>query len=66
MVETETCQVRAAVAAYRKKVQPDPEQIVTTRLLAEGESREDVDRARYEAMRARFPQAVSPEGRSGS
>lgn len=61
MVETETCQVRSAVEAYRKKMALDSDQIVTTRLLREGESRTDLDRDAYEAMRARFPHLSTAE-----
>ena len=55
VVETETCQVRSAVEAYRKKMALDSDQIVKTRLLAEGESLEDLDRSTYEALQARLP-----------
>lgn len=61
VVEVETCQVRAAVDDYRKKMNPDAEQVVTTRLLREGESRTDLDRDAYEAMRARFPHLSTAE-----
>lgn len=56
VVESETCHVRAAVADYCKKMKPDADQVLTTRLLREGETREDVARSAYEALRARFPQ----------
>lgn len=54
MVTSETCQVRSAVQSWMKSAKPGPDQVVITRLLAEGESMEDATHSEYEVLRARL------------
>lgn len=54
LVESEACHVRAAIDSWTKANKPGPEQVITVRILAEGETVEDVARSTYEDLRLRF------------